>query len=51
MNESQKQSEDEKRTFDIYHFMSRWDMLLAAAVIIILLVVVAYLVFLKPSIA
>lgn len=51
MNEPQKQTEDEKRTFDIYHFMSRWDMLLAAAVIVFLLFLAIYLVFLKPSVA
>lgn len=37
-----EQSEDEKKTFDIYHFFSRWDMLLAAAVIILLIIAGLY---------
>ncbi|MCB9989463.1 MAG: hypothetical protein H6868_09070 [Rhodospirillales bacterium] len=36
-NDNQK---DEGKTFDIYHFKSRLDMLLAAAFIIIVLLVV-----------
>lgn len=38
----QEQTEDEKKTFDIYHFFSRWDMLLAAAVIILLIIAGLY---------
>lgn len=39
----EKLTPDEKKTMDIYHFFSRWDMMLFAAVVIILLLVGIYL--------
>ncbi len=35
--------DDESHTLDIYHFQSRWDMILVAAVIVALLVILVYL--------
>ena len=51
MNDHREVPEDEKKTFDIYHFFSRWDMMLAAAVIIILLVVTLYFVLSGKAVA
>jgi len=39
----EEKTPDEKKTFDMYHFFSRWDMLLAAAVIVILVLTGLYL--------
>lgn len=36
---------DAKKTFDMYHFISRWDLILLAALIFVLLLVVIYLSF------
>lgn len=33
---------DEKKTFDMYHFINRWDMMLAAAVIVVLILAGIY---------
>ncbi len=40
MTDKKGELNDESQTFDIYHFKSRLDMLLAASVIIILLLLV-----------
>lgn len=34
----------EKKTFDMYHFFSRWDMMLAAAIIVLLILATLYFV-------
>lgn len=41
----QEQTPDEKKTFDMYHFFSRWDMMLAAAVIVLLMLFTLYYLF------
>lgn len=38
-------SPDDRKTFDMYHFFSRWDMLLAGGVIIALLLAALYYYF------
>lgn len=45
MKQENLKSSDEKRTFDMYHFFSRWDMLLAAGVIIALILAALYYYF------
>lgn len=40
----EEQTPDEKRTFDMYHFFSRWDMMLAAVVIVLLILAGLYFV-------
>ncbi len=47
MNDPEK--EDEGKTFDMYHFFSRWDVLLVIAVILILLVYALASNFFGPS--
>lgn len=44
-------SPDEKKTFDMYHFFSRWDMVLAAVVIILLMLATLYFVLTGQKVA
>lgn len=47
----QEQTPDEKKTFDMYHFFSRWDMLLAAILIVFLIILALYLIMSGPKVA
>ena len=42
----EEKTPDEKKTFDMYHFFSRWDMMLAGGAILLLLLFTLYYVFL-----
>lgn len=44
------ESEDETRTFDMYHFFSRKDMILAAIVIVLLVVAGLYFFLSGPKV-
>lgn len=48
---TEKETKDDKKTFDMYHIFSRWDLMLAVAFIIGLLVYILYLVFSKTPVA